>query len=98
MLSNAYFLAKFRFDTAENEPAESARSEPAGQSGTTLLSFLVNTPWLPSLAAEHVRSLNSGEGSHLGRAAVPQILRHLQSFAEISRKLLIFQTDFLRKF
>ena len=22
MLSNAYFLAKFRFDTAENEPAE----------------------------------------------------------------------------
>ena len=22
MLSNAYFLAKFRFDTAENQPAE----------------------------------------------------------------------------
>ena len=27
-----------------------------------------------------------------------QILRHLHFFAEISRKLLIFQTDFLRKF
>ena len=27
-----------------------------------------------------------------------QILRHMQFFAEISRKLLIFQTDFLRKF
>jgi len=27
-----------------------------------------------------------------------QILRHLQFFAEISRKLLFFQTDFLRKF
>ena len=27
-----------------------------------------------------------------------QILRHLQFFAEISRKLLNFQTDFLRKF
>ena len=29
MLSNAYFLAKFRFDTAENEPAKNAlaRSE-----------------------------------------------------------------------
>ena len=27
-----------------------------------------------------------------------QILRHLQFFAEVSRKLLIFQTDFLRKF
>ena len=27
-----------------------------------------------------------------------QILRHLQNFAEFSQKLLIFQTDFLRKF
>ena len=27
-----------------------------------------------------------------------QILRHLQLFAENSRKLLFFQTDFLRKF
>ena len=27
-----------------------------------------------------------------------QNLRHLQNFAEFSRKLLIFQTDFLRKF
>ena len=25
MLSNAYFLAKFRFDTAENEPAKNLR-------------------------------------------------------------------------
>ena len=25
MLSNAYFLAKFRFDTAENEPARSLK-------------------------------------------------------------------------
>ena len=28
MLSNAYFLAKFRFDTAENEPAKNLQ-EPA---------------------------------------------------------------------
>ena len=27
-----------------------------------------------------------------------QILRHLRNFAEFSRKLLFFQTDFLRKF
>ena len=27
-----------------------------------------------------------------------QILRHLHNFAEFSQKLLIFQTDFLRKF
>ena len=26
MLSNAYFLAKFRFDTAENEPAENLQN------------------------------------------------------------------------
>ena len=26
MLSNAYFLAKFRFDTAENEPAKNLRN------------------------------------------------------------------------
>ena len=28
MLSNAYFLAKFRFDTAENEPAKNLRTLP----------------------------------------------------------------------
>ena len=26
MLSNAYFLAKFRFDTAENEPAQNLQN------------------------------------------------------------------------
>ena len=29
MLSNAYFLAKFRFDTAENEPAKKLRDDEA---------------------------------------------------------------------
>ena len=28
MLSNAYFLAKFRFDTAENEPAKNCKTLP----------------------------------------------------------------------
>ena len=28
MLSNAYFLAKFRFDTAENEPAKICKTSP----------------------------------------------------------------------
>ena len=28
MLSNAYFLAKFRFDTAENEPAKNFPKTP----------------------------------------------------------------------
>ena len=30
MLSNAYFLAKFRFDTAENEPAKNLLIFPNG--------------------------------------------------------------------
>ena len=29
MLSNAYFLAKFRFDTAENEPAKNLQTKSA---------------------------------------------------------------------
>ena len=29
MLSNAYFLAKFRFDTAENEPAKNLQKQIA---------------------------------------------------------------------
>ena len=34
MLSNAYFLAKFRFDTAENEPArERARAQKEASRG-----------------------------------------------------------------
>ena len=28
MLSNAYFLAKFRFETAENEPAKNLQNPP----------------------------------------------------------------------
>ena len=30
MLSNAYFLAKFRFDTAENEPTKKIAKKNAG--------------------------------------------------------------------
>ena len=31
MLSNAYFLAKFRFDTAENEPAKKLQNFAVGR-------------------------------------------------------------------
>ena len=39
MLSNAYFLAKFRFDTAENEPAKNLqnfRLRKIGLAGTIM--------------------------------------------------------------
>ena len=40
MLSNAYFLAKFRFDTAENEPAKNLQNP---LSHASLSSILDNT-------------------------------------------------------
>ena len=38
MLSNAYFVAKFRFDTAENEPAKNL------QKFANFLNFAKNSP------------------------------------------------------
>ena len=48
MLSNAYFLAKFRFDTAENEPAKNLQNLPI------LLTLAPNHPSRvpPTFAAE----------------------------------------------
>ena len=46
MLSNAYFLAKFRFDTAENEPAKNL------QNFAKFANFADPNPliqWLPSV-------------------------------------------------
>ena len=45
MLSNAYFLAKFRFDTAENEPAKNL------QNFTTFANFADPNPLTRSRAA-----------------------------------------------
>ena len=62
MLSNAYFLAKFRFDTAENEPAknlqnfaEFANSSPA-QVGKTIVARYYNESCEEVLMQEPARS------------------------------------------
>ena len=47
MLSNAYFLAKIRFDTAENEPAEN-------------LQKFVYKIALPSVARHRLREMRVG--------------------------------------
>ena len=47
MLSNAYFLAEFRFDTAENEPAKNLQN-----SAKTLLAARSNLPAARSMAAK----------------------------------------------
>ena len=52
MLSNAYFLAKFRFDTAENEPAKNLKN---------LLILLTLTPLTRSTDGSHARQV--GEAS-----------------------------------
>ena len=50
MLSNAYFLAKFRFDTAENEPAKNLQNF-----ARILLILLTLTPNLRSNEkSEHI--------------------------------------------
>ena len=50
MLSNAYFLAKFRFDTAENEPAKNLQNN----------NYFVNIILLILLAPPRPRSLGHG--------------------------------------
>ena len=59
MLSNAYFLAKFRFDTAENEPAKNLQkfakfanfSDPKPLTLTPLALIFGSSGWL---AGAHV--------------------------------------------
>ena len=72
MLSNAYFLAKFRFDTAENEPAKNlqnfakfanfADSNPLTRGRDPVESWFPDSTaevqlWRPALAATMVRDV-----------------------------------------
>ena len=52
MLSNAYFLAKFRFDTAENEPAKNLQKK---QQNLPILLTLTPEPGRQQLAARSVQ-------------------------------------------
>ena len=52
MLSNAYFLAKFRFDTAENEPAKNLQNFAD-------LSENLQIDWEPNLVRERERALEA---------------------------------------
>ena len=65
MLSNAYFVAKFRFDTAENEPAKNL------QKFTNVVKILQNLPILlmvPLRPAGLGPQAPAGEGVLLGAA------------------------------
>ena len=58
MLSNAYFLAKFRFDTAENDPAKNLQN----------LVILLNFPSFANPNPEANEPLNQGAGAGRRRA------------------------------
>ena len=133
MLSNAYFLAKFRFDTAENEPAKNlqnfrkmhfrkctaqVKAAKAGDSGETqkgLKEFIAlgkireqKSTFLakcysfsevsaPIFASKYAFcSIFQNLPDYL--AEFFYIWQHFANFATFAKFLLIFQTDFLRKF
>ena len=74
MLSNAYSLAKFRFDTAENEPAKSLQNFAKIQN-LLILPFRINIVVHRLLdAAAAVRALDQRPGRRLAPAAVRDVL------------------------
>ena len=70
MLSNAYFLAKFRFDTAENEPAKNLQN-------------FVNFPNFANPNPEDANRWSGGERA-LGGAAGRQAASHAHAAAVAS--------------
>ena len=63
MLSNAYFLAKFRFDTAENEPAKNLKN---------LLILLTLTPLTLTLRGGNTISTGARRSAWDGRRRRPE--------------------------
>ena len=61
MLSNTYFLAKFRFDTAENEPAKNLQN-----SGIIFANFALSTRWSCEPCARRTRKMLQFESKSKG--------------------------------
>ena len=55
MLSNAYFLAKFRFDTGENEPAKKLQKTFENFEKKTLILLITGTAGRPRPKARELR-------------------------------------------
>ena len=89
MLSNAYFLAKFRFDTAENEPAKNlqnfqknaffrrgpGRGGPAARRGPPR--------WRRAPAARRAGPGARSRGAAQAPAAGPGLLQNATKFANV---------------
>ena len=68
MLSNAYFLAKFRFDTAENEPAKNLQNFRKMHFSKMHAEVHAACPHRPTHEDAHGRGMDSAGGSE--RASV----------------------------
>ena len=85
MLSNAYFLAKFRFDAAENEPAKNLQ----------FFSRFANLDPVRRLLDAEVASLEVAEGAEV--LGPPVVLVHVRRPAEVLAHLKQeFKTGFWR--
>ena len=90
MLSNAYFLAKFRFDTAENEPAKNLLIFPI------LLTLTFSTTLLRDLHAP-LRGLElGGAGGHGVLVGARLLQEHRLPRLDLRDVLLLDGLDTLR--
>ena len=79
MLSNAYFLAKFRFDTAENEPAKNL------QNFAKFANF-ARQPTSPRSEASAAESWGA-EPPMDQRISITELSAHLQGHGEEMRRI-----------
>ena len=88
MLSNAYFLAKFRFDTAENEPAKNLQNFPNFREIPFLEIFEPSCGLLPRASERSIF-----EGSVLDQIN-ENVLSHIASRSEIDEIYLFMHSKF----
>ena len=87
MLSNAYFLAKFRFDTAENEPAKNLQNFRKMHLRKILLPLGAEPGEAGMSRSSALNALNSsggGGGTQSQRASVGKISAKCCSFSAVS--------------
>ena len=94
ILSNAYFLAKFRFDTAENEPAKHLQkiAEIAKRKQVFLFSWLSSPSTGDGTALEKLADLASPGGLlDSWRSAVVLVIASIEFVGQIFGKMpLVF--------
>ena len=87
MLSNAYFLAKFRFDTAENEPAKNL------QNFTKFANFARGAAGAPGAVSASSAQTQNGPAQTTSAQSMRSSIKHfgiwLMSAFHLERKLAV---------